>query len=63
MLEPFATRHLAEMSGRALKGARLAKGVLGRMRDRIKHGVQQPPAWYENVRRSPPAPLPRAPCR
>ena len=48
------------MSGRALKGARLAKGVLGRMRDRIKHGVQQPPAWYENVRRSPPAPLPRA---
>ena len=36
------------MSGRALKGARLAKGVLGRMRDRIKHGVQQPPAWYES---------------
>ena len=46
------------MSGRNLKLARTAKGVLGRMRDRIKHGVQRPPAWYEHVRRSPPAPMP-----
>lgn len=47
------------MSGRHLgKAAHASRSLLSRMRDRIKHGVQAPPLWYETVRRSPPMTIP-----